>query len=113
MRLAASFITIRNTIGHHVIGNLSKLMSSYRRKSRAPQGVRNVHNHGPHGLKMPLTGKTKYEEYAVMLQDGMYRWTEYVLAADLEQAAWLAFELSTRRNAVLKNVIKRDDPREE
>ena len=62
---------------------------------------------------MPLTGKTKYEEYSVLMQDGMYRWTEYVLAADLEQAAWLAFELSTRRNAVLKDVIKRDDQREE
>ena len=62
---------------------------------------------------MPLTGKTKYEEYSVRMVDGMYRWTEYVLAADLEQAAWLAFELSTRRKAELKDVIKLDDPREE
>ena len=85
-------------------------MSSYLRKNHALQGGRNVHNHRG---RMPLTGKTKYEEYSVLMQDGMYRWTEYVLAADLEQAAWLAFELSTRRNAVLKNVIKRDDPREE
>ena len=110
MRLAASFITIPIMNGRRVIRSLSKLMSSFLRKSHALQGGQNVHNHRG---RMPLTGKTKYEEYSVLMQDGMYRWTEYVLAADLEQAAWLAFELSTRRNAVLKNVIKRDDPREE
>lgn len=85
-------------------------MSSFRQRNHALREGLNLHNHRG---RMPLTGTTKYEEYSVKMQDGMYRWTEYVLAADLEQAAWLAFELSTRRNAILKDVIKLDDKRKE
>ena len=34
--------------------------------------------------------------------------TVYVLAADLEEAAWLAFELSKDMDATLKDVIPTD-----
>ena len=42
----------------------------------------------------------------VVLDDGEETWTEYVLAPNLEAAAWKAFELSKHRNSVLKDVIK-------
>ena len=53
---------------------------------------------------MPLLGKTTYQEYAVILQDGKDQWTEYVYAPDSEHAAWSALELSTNRKAHLKDV---------
>jgi len=55
---------------------------------------------------MPLLGNQKLDEYMVVLQDGQERWTEYVMAPDLEHAAWAGFELSTNRNAELKDVIR-------
>lgn len=58
---------------------------------------------------MPLLGKTRYEEYAVILQDGEELWTEYVYAPDSEHAAWSALELSKNRNATLKNVFRTDE----
>lgn len=55
---------------------------------------------------MPLLGRSKYEEYAVTLQEGEELNTIYLLAPSLEDAAWSALELSTDRNAILKNVIR-------
>jgi len=55
---------------------------------------------------MPLLGSQKLDEYMVVLEDGQERWTEYVYAPDLEHAAWSALELSTNRNAQLKDVIR-------
>jgi hypothetical protein len=55
---------------------------------------------------MPLLGNQKLDEYMVVLEDGKERWTEYVYAPDLEHAAWSAFELSTNRQAQLKDVIR-------
>ncbi len=45
----------------------------------------------------------------VILEDGKERWTEFVVAPDLEHAAWAGFELSTNRKAVLKDVIRTDE----
>ncbi len=53
---------------------------------------------------MPLLGNATYEEYAVILQCGKDQWTEYVVAPDSEHAAWSALELSTNRQAQLKDV---------
>lgn len=55
---------------------------------------------------MPLLGNQKLDEYMVVLEDGQERWTEYVMAPDLEHAAWAGFELSTNRRAELKDVIR-------
>ena len=55
---------------------------------------------------MPLLGNQRLDEYMVVLEDGQERWTEYVYAPDLEHAAWSAFELSTNRQAQLKDVIR-------
>ena len=41
-------------------------------------------------------------EYEITMSSGE---TVYVLAADLEEAAWLAFELSKDMDATLKDVI--------
>jgi hypothetical protein len=53
---------------------------------------------------MPLLGRTKYEDYEVLLRDGDDVFTEYVVASNSEQAAWSALELSTHRNCELINV---------
>ena len=58
---------------------------------------------------MPLLGNQKLDEYMVILEDGQERWTEFVLAPNLEHAAWSALELSTNRNAQLKDVIRTDE----
>lgn len=44
-------------------------------------------------------------EYEITMSSGE---TVYVLAADLEEAAWLAFELSKDMDATLKDVIPTD-----
>ena len=98
------FLIIR---GHHVTKNL--LRETYTYLSRGLQSVlQNVHNHGARTL-MPLLGKQRLDEYMVVLEDGEERWTEYVYAPDLEHAAWSALELSTNRNAQLKDVIRTDE----
>lgn len=53
---------------------------------------------------MPLLGRTKYEDYEVLLRDGDDVFTEYVVASNSEQAAWSALELSTHRGCELINV---------
>lgn len=58
---------------------------------------------------MALLGNRSLDEYMVVLEDGMDRWTEYVYAPDLEHAAWSAFELSKNRDATLKDVIRTDE----
>lgn len=54
---------------------------------------------------MSLLGKVRYDEYEVKMKDsvGNVR-VEYVLAPDVERAAWQAMELSSQRNCTLKDV---------
>ena len=54
---------------------------------------------------MPLLGTQRHDEYEVKLIDdvGNIR-VEYVLAPDIERAAWQAMELSNQRNCTLKDV---------
>ena len=58
---------------------------------------------------MPLLSKTRYEDYEVTLSQGDEIFTEYVIAQDLEHAAWAALELSHDRTCTLKNVRRCDD----
>ena len=44
--------------------------------------------------------------YRVVLNDGVDTFIEFVLAPDVERAAWQAMELSTQRNMQLKDVIR-------
>ena len=59
--------------------------------------------------RMPLTGQTTYDTYMVVMSDGVDTFFEYVLAPDVERAAWQAMELSTQRDLQLKNVIRQDE----
>ena len=54
---------------------------------------------------MALLGTQRLDEYEVKLMDdvGNIR-VEYVLAPDVERAAWQALELSSQRNCTLKDV---------
>jgi len=54
---------------------------------------------------MALLGKLNYDEYEVRMSDsvGNIR-IEYVLAPDVERAAWQAAELSTQRDCTLTDV---------
>ena len=54
---------------------------------------------------MALLGKARHYEYEVRMADdvGNVR-VEYVLAPDVERAAWQAMELSSQRNCTLKDV---------
>ena len=54
---------------------------------------------------MSLLGKVRYDEYEVRMADnvGEIR-IEYVLAPDVERAAWQAMELSSQRDCTLKDV---------
>ena len=56
---------------------------------------------------MALLGRTRFNEYEVkMINDVGDVRIEYVLAPDVERAAWQAMELSTQRNMQLKDVIR-------
>jgi hypothetical protein len=59
---------------------------------------------------MALLGKVHYDEYEVRMMDdvGNVR-LEYVLAPDVERAAWQAMELSSQRNCTLKDVRMIDE----
>ena len=59
---------------------------------------------------MPLLSHTHYDEYEVKMTDdvGNVR-VEYVLAPDVERAAWQAMELSSQRNCTLKDVRMCDE----
>ena len=54
---------------------------------------------------MPLLGKTRLDEYEVKMQPPVGNViVDYVLAPDVERAAWQALELSSQRNCTLKDV---------
>ena len=54
---------------------------------------------------MALLGRQRHEEYEVTLSDDYGNlFTEYVLAPDVERAAWQAYELSSHRDLILKDV---------
>ena len=70
-----------------------------------------VNNHSNISRKsMALLGKVRYDEYEVKMSDdvGNIR-VEYVLAPDVERAAWQAMELSSQRNLLLKDVRMCDE----
>ena len=59
---------------------------------------------------MALLGKLHYDEYEVrMMNDVGDVRVEYVLAPDVERAAWQALELSSQRNCTLKDVRMCDE----
>ena len=59
---------------------------------------------------MALLGRVRYDEYEVkMINDVGDMLIEYVLAPDVERAAWQAMELSTQRNCTLKDVRMCDE----
>ena len=59
---------------------------------------------------MALLGRVKYDEYEVrMMTDVGDVLIEYVLAPDVERAAWQALELSNQRNCTLKDVRMCDE----
>ena len=54
---------------------------------------------------MPLLGRQRMNEYEVrMTDDAENVLIEYVLAPDVERAAWQAMELSGQRDCTLKDV---------
>ena len=54
---------------------------------------------------MSLLGKVRYDEYEVKMQPPVGNViVDYVLAPDVERAAWQALELSSQRNCTLKDV---------
>ena len=59
---------------------------------------------------MALLGKTRYDDYEVLLEDeaGDLH-IEYVVAPNHEHAAWSGMELSTQRNCTLKDVRMCDE----
>ena len=59
---------------------------------------------------MALLGKVHYDEYEVKMIDdvGNVR-VEYVLAPDVQRAAWQALELSSQRECTLKDVRMIDE----
>ena len=59
---------------------------------------------------MALLGRSRHYEYEVRMLDdvGNVR-VEYVLAPDVERAAWQASELSSQRNCTLKDVRMCDE----
>jgi len=59
---------------------------------------------------MPLLGRTKYDQYKVILKDDVENvFIEYVLAPNTERAAWQALELSDQRNCTLTDVRRTDE----
>lgn len=59
---------------------------------------------------LALLGRVRYHEYEVTMCDDVENVRiEYVLAPDVERAAWQALELSSQRNCTLKNVRMCDE----
>lgn len=94
--------------GHHATNSLLNATLTYL-KHVLVSVLRNVHNHAGAWTQMPLLGNQKLDEYIVVLEDGQEVWTEFVMAPDSEHAAWAGYELSTNRNAYLKDVIRTDE----
>ena len=57
---------------------------------------------------MPLLGRKTYD-YEVTLRDGDDIFTEYIIAKDAENAAWIALELSEYRTCTLQVVRLSDE----
>jgi len=58
---------------------------------------------------MPLLGN-RFDEYEVTMMDDFENLiVDYVLAPNVERAAWQAMELSSRRNLILKDVRMCDE----
>jgi len=58
---------------------------------------------------LALLGTTAHVEYEVVMMDDFENLVvDYVLATSVEHAAWQAYELSNRRNLILKDVILAD-----
>lgn len=53
---------------------------------------------------MPLLGERQNEYEIVLMDDFENIFVEYVLAPDVERAAWQAKELSVQRSLLLKDV---------
>ena len=54
---------------------------------------------------MALLGRLHHDEYEVRMMDDVGNvFIEYVLAPDVERAAWQAMELSSQRDCTLKDV---------
>ena len=59
---------------------------------------------------MPLPGTQPLQEYEVkMINDVGNVVVDYVLAPDVERAAWQSLELSSQRNCTLKDVRQCDE----
>jgi len=59
---------------------------------------------------MPLLGFSKWNEYEIVMMDDFENLViDYVLAESVERAAWSAYELSNRRNLLLKDVRLLDE----
>ena len=59
---------------------------------------------------MALLGRARYDDYEVILEnEAGDLHTMYVVAPNLEQAAWSAMELSTQRKCTLKDVRMCDE----
>lgn len=58
---------------------------------------------------MPLLGTTKWKTWEVKLDNGEDIEIAYVLAQDVQHAAWQALELSKHRNCKLKDVRLTDE----
>ena len=59
---------------------------------------------------MALLGNIHLDEYEVKMSDDVGNiHVEYVLAPDVERAAWQAMELSNQRNCLLKDVRMCDE----
>ena len=59
---------------------------------------------------MPLLGKSEWNEYEIVMMDDFENLVvDYVLASNVEHAAWKAYELSNRRNLLLKDVKLYDE----
>ena len=62
------------------------------------------------GYLLALLGRQKYYEYEVRMMDDVGNvHVEYVLAPDVERAAWQSMELSSQRNCTLKDVRMCDE----
>jgi len=59
---------------------------------------------------MALLGRLHHDEYEVRMMDDVGNvFIEYVLAPDVERAAWQAMELSSQRDCTLKDVRMCDE----
>ena len=102
MQLVVGCITFLIINGQKGIENsLSVIPTSKRYDNRVRLSLK-VHHHA--GNPVPLLGTTNWKEYEVTLLEGkeLNKW--YLLAANSQDAAFNALELSMDRQAILKDV---------